>query len=70
MKRERSKAGLTVKFESDLTTEDEPGVAAATTGRPYKVCGGKNLERKGIVASSYTELVRKGGTREWIKTKQ
>ena len=29
-------------------------------GRPYKVCGGKTKDRKGIVASSFKELVEKG----------
>ena len=29
-------------------------------GRPYKVCGGKTKDRKGIVASSFKELVGKG----------
>ena len=29
-------------------------------GRPYKVCGGKTKDRKGIVATSFKELVEKG----------
>ena len=29
-------------------------------GRPYKVCGGKSKDRKGIVAVSFKELVEKG----------
>ena len=29
-------------------------------GRPYKVCGGKSKDRKGIVAKSFKELVEKG----------
>ena len=29
-------------------------------GRPYKICGGKTKERKGIVATSCKDLVEKG----------
>ena len=32
----------------------------ANKGRPYKVCGGKAKDRKGIMASSFKELVEKG----------
>ena len=32
----------------------------AKKGRPYKVCGGKTKDRKGIVATSFKELVEKG----------
>ena len=29
-------------------------------GRPYKVCGGRHKDRKGIVAISFEDLVEKG----------
>ena len=42
--------------DNSVKAEERP----ANKGRPYKVCGGKAKDRKGIMASSFKELVEKG----------
>ena len=44
----------------DNTDKSEEKEKPAKKGRPYKVCGGKAKDRKGIVATSFKELVEKG----------
>ena len=41
----------------EITEEKEKPTQKA---RPYKVCGGKAKDRKGIMATSFKELVEKG----------
>ena len=44
----------------DNNDKAEERESQAKKGRPYKVCGGKTKDRKGIVATSFKELVEKG----------
>ena len=44
----------------DNSVKAEEKKRPANKGRPYKVCGGKAKDRKGIMASSFKELVEKG----------
>ena len=47
------------KLMGSLATDFSKGTLPRK-GRPYKVCGGKSKDRKGIVAVSFKELVEKG----------
>ena len=44
----------------DIFATDFSKATLPRKGRPYKVCGGKSKDRKGIVAESFKELVEKG----------
>ena len=44
------------RFEADSEINSDK----TEKGSPYKVCGGRSKDRKGIVATSFTELVEKG----------